>query len=86
MYGTLKWDCTDVDVNVKIVFDGLHIEDLSLIFEYEFINEVDTNFFEKDTIIKESAHRIFITKGVTRKIFVQAIVEIFAAAFKAAKE
>jgi hypothetical protein len=73
LYGTIKW--TDV---VKITFDGLHKEDLSLVFEYEFAND---RVFDENTILEEPSHRIYITKGVTRKKFVQALVEIFAAAF-----
>ena len=75
LYGTIKARNT-----VKVVFDGLHKEDLSLMFEYEFVN---CDIFDKDTntIIEESDHRIYVTKWVTRKIFIKAIVEIFAYAF-----
>ena len=84
LYGTIKWVHNSDIVILK--FDGLHKEDLSFMFEYEFFNCGD-RVFDKDTIIEESDHRIYVTKGVTRKIFVKAIVEIFAAAFaKADKE
>ena len=77
LYGTIK------ATNVKVVFDGLHKEDLSLMFEYEFVN---CNRIFEDTIIEESDHRIYVTKGVTRKIFIKEIVEIFSAAFAKADE
>ena len=80
LYGTIKARNTDV----KVIFDGLHKEDLSLMFEYEFVN--CDRIFDKDTIINESDHRIYVTKGVTRKIFIKAIVEIFASAFAKADE
>ena len=38
LYGTIKWVRNYTDV--KIVFDGLPREDLSLIFKYEFINDI----------------------------------------------
>ena len=79
LYGTIKARNTDV----KVVFDGLHKEDLSLMFEYEFVN-CDRIF--DNTIIEESDHRIYVAKGVTRKIFIKAIVEIFASAFAKADE
>ena len=78
LYGTIK------ATNVKVVFVGLHKEDLSLMFEYEFVNNCNRIF--EDTIIEESDHRIYVTKGVTRKIFIKEIVEIFSAAFAKADE
>ena len=79
LYGTIK------ATNVKVVFDGLHKEDLQLMFEYEFVNNYD-RIFDKDRISEESDHRIYVTKGVTRKIFIKEIVEIFSAAFAKADE
>ena len=83
LYGTIKWVRNYTDV--KIVFDGLPREDLSLIFKYEFINDIA---LELDTgaVIKEPQHRRYIGKGVTLKYFIKAIVEIFAAAFAKADE
>ena len=78
LYGTIK------ATNVKVVFVGLHKEDLSLMFEYEFVNNCNRIF--EDTIIEESDHRIYVTKGVTRKIFIKEIVEIFSSAFAKADE
>ena len=86
LYGTIKWFHNNLDV-VKITFDGLHKEDLSLAFEYEFVNgDNGDRVFSENTILEESDHRIYIKRGVTRKTFIQALVEIFGAAFKAAKE
>ena len=78
LYGTIK------NTDVKVVFDGLHKEDLSLMFEYEFVN--CDRLFEKETIIEESDHRIYVTKGVTRKMFIKSFVEIVASAFAKADE
>ena len=83
LYGTIKWVRNYTDV--KIVFDGLPREDLSLIFKYEFINDIDLEL-ENGAVIKEPQHRIYIGKGVTLKYFIKAIVEIFAAAFTKADE
>lgn len=81
LYGTIKWVR---NYTIKVIFDGLHKEDLSLMFEYEFVNS-DMEF-EKNTILKENDHSIYVQRGITRKILIQAIVEIFAAAFAKADE
>ena len=76
LYGTIKAR------NVKIIFDGLHKEDLSMMFEYELVN---CGTFDKDTIIDSEDYRIYVTK-MTRKNFIKEIIEIFASAFAKADE
>ena len=80
LFGTIKHNCTDV----RIVFDGLHKEDLALMFEYEFVNSDIT--FDENVVLKEGDHIIYIPKGITRKMLVKALVEIFSYAFAKADE
>ena len=87
IYGTLKWVYNNC--SVRIVFDGLHKEDLSLMFEYQFVNSDMATFNdnEKNIVLKENDHTIYISSGLKRKILIKALVELFAAAFaKADKE
>ena len=84
LYGTLKWVYNN-NCSVRIVFDGLHKEDISLMFEYEFVN-TDMTTFDENVVLEENDHRIFITKGITRKLLVKALVELFSAAFAKADE
>ena len=88
LYGTIKWvihyALVDV-ISVKVVFEGLYDEDLSEVFKRD-LNIIDDPVVSEDIIIDEGDHKIFISKRISELRFTQALVEIFATAFKAVEE
>ena len=82
LYGTIKWVIDYANVSVKLVFEGLYKEDLSEVFKRD-LDIIDDPVVSEDIIIDEGDHKIFISKRISELRFTQALVEMFAAAFKA---
>lgn len=86
VYGSVKWVHYSInDISVTVTFEGLYDEDLSEVFKRD-IEIIDVPVVTEDIIIEGDHHKLYVSKRISELRYIQALVEIFGAAFKAVEE